>query len=236
TVFQQGAMIMPGSELIQATLVSATTLADYLELTEQTLLPAGTIIKQGSFVASTVTNVDQTIVVDTVFDRGTVLARGSFIASKLYEAQVLAYAIVLTPGSTLSQGTTLSIGSERVNTTLRIQDHDLIRTLSLVNLFMEQAYIFPTSNERVRIPSDSTILVKKGSFIPSEDGRLAALCPPVRDPSGLKRDGSIVGLFKGDHDIHYNGALGDSVLSEVVGTNFGERAFVISNCDETMRT
>ena len=123
--------------------------------------------------------------------------------------------------------------SQVVNSVADLQEglFDIIDTM--VEVFMPLTYFIPLDPiaQEQRSPSDATILIKKGSLDPSQDGRLSALCPPARN--GVNRDGSQVGLQAGDHDIFYDGV---PVLNEVKGQAFAQGTFTITDCNEKTRT
>ncbi len=77
---------------------------------------------------------------------------------------------------------------------------------------------------------DATILVQIGTLPdPLNDGQLAAFCPI--------RDGSIVGLAQGDHDVFYDTDNDTtSILDLVRGYDALGNLFTITNCNASTRT
>jgi hypothetical protein len=109
-------------------------------------------------------------------------------------------------------------GNIVVDTTTIIQDKHFAFVRPMVELFMELSYYLYRG--LIETP-DATILCRIGT-IPNvnQDGRLAAFCPT--------RNGSIVGLQQGDHDVFYDGL-------QIKGYNFNNQLFTISNCNESTR-
>ncbi|HEV2601744.1 MAG TPA: hypothetical protein VGT41_05630 [Candidatus Babeliales bacterium] len=212
--YQQGGVILAGSILPTPLAIPSRTLVDRFELTADTFLPAGTIILAGSFVSGIATPFDIVVPVGgQVYPRGTILARGSFLAAQTIPAGTLTAAYILaerihpevaTPTqreTVLPLGTTLEVGSELVNTVLRFQDNQFEQIRPFVQTFNSMGYITNIVTTSVDV-ADANKFVKKGSLIPEEDGRLAIICPPIRDQ--INRDGSIVGLDQNDTDAYYN--------------------------------
>ncbi len=123
------------------------------------------------------------------------------------------------------QFVSFSGGAEVVNSVIRAQNNNFDITQPMVNTFMELGYII----ERGLVaPSDAAILATQGSRPDqAECGRLVAFCP--------SRDGSIVGLAQGDHDVFYDRSVSCSTLDLVRGYDRLGRVFTISNCDASTR-
>ena len=119
-----------------------------------------------------------------------------------------------------------SMGVIDVNSVIRAQDNNFDITQPMVNTFMELGYIL----ERGLVaPPDATILATQGSRPDQEEcGRLVAFCP--------ERDGTIVGLAQGDHDVFYDRSESCGTFDLVRGYDRLGRVFTISNCDASTRT
>jgi hypothetical protein len=116
-------------------------------------------------------------------------------------------------------------GNIAVNTTLWLQDNHFAFVRPVLDAYMELTYQL----RRAIVESpDATILVRLGT-IPdvNADGQLAAYCP--------SRDGSVVGLQQGDHDVFYNSSVVGGPLDQVQGFNFNNQLFTIDNCDPATR-
>jgi len=231
----QRIMFAAGTTFSQAvSLTSQILYEERTELTADTLIPAGSILFAGSIINGTPISSDLTVATNTVFARGTVLAQGTIIAGiSLASATPLTAAILIPPLTKIPAGSVLASNSERVNTRLNIQERNFVTIDRMAEIFMQLGYITPEEDDGLRETEEATILVRSGSFDPKLDSRLAALCPPQRD--GIHRDASIVCLKEGDHDVQYNRGTGSNVLNEVIGFDFSNRQFVITNCDETTR-
>ena len=229
--FCQGATIAAGSIIPTTITYNEQTLFDLLELTADTLIPAGSVLAAGSVVDGIPLVSPLTVATDTVFNRATQLAAGTTIAPfQIVGSTIpLASALLLPPASRLPVGSTISPESERVNTTTDLQENFFETIAPLVTIFSEMSFI--ASNATT---PDGRILVRLGSLDPASDGVLGALCPPVRD--GVRRDGSVVRLQSGDHDVQYNAGIGSLILNEIQGFTFNGEQFVIINCDEATRT
>ena len=123
------------------------------------------------------------------------------------------------------QFVSFSGGAEVVNSVIRAQNNNFDITQPMVNTFMELGYII----ERGLVtPPDATILATQGSRPDQvECGRLVAFCP--------SRNGSIVGLAQGDHDVFYDRSVSCGTLDLVRGYDRLGRVFTISNCDASTR-
>jgi hypothetical protein len=112
----------------------------------------------------------------------------------------------------------VSFDNPAVNTTTIIQDKHFAFVRPMVELFMELSYYLYRG--LIETP-DATIMCRMGTIpVVANDGQLAAFCPT--------RDGSIVGLQQGDHDLFYDGL-------QIKGYNFANQLFTISNCDASTR-
>ncbi len=113
----------------------------------------------------------------------------------------------------------VSFGATPVNTIVQIQDRDIALEQEVVEAFMQLS--FSINQELNPQPPEASIIVLRGSLPdPTLDGTLAALCPA--------RNGSIVSLEFGDHDVRYDGNV-------ITGKNMIGRTFRIFNCDATQR-
>ncbi|MCX5921807.1 MAG: WD40 repeat domain-containing protein [Candidatus Dependentiae bacterium] len=109
-------------------------------------------------------------------------------------------------------------GNILVDTVLLIQDKHFAFVRTMVEIYMELTYAI---NRGLVESPDATILARLGTIpLISQDGTLAAYCP--------SRDGSVVQLKQGDHDVRYDGAL-------IRGSNFNNQVFTISNCNAATR-
>jgi hypothetical protein len=165
--------------------------------------------------------------------RNDILAFGTIVAASTIPAAPLTEGRLLAPLTILPASTLLAINSERVSTRLVLQKNYFQVISTMVEVFMPLNYFIGLDFE-VRPPDDFDILVLKGSFNPIEDNRNTALCPPIRN--GVNRDGTIVGLFVGDHDVFYNQQVGSPVLNQVRGQTIVGNVFTITNCNELDRT
>jgi hypothetical protein len=119
-----------------------------------------------------------------------------------------------------------------INTTLEIQNNGFVVEAPMVEIFMQLTYFI---NQRALIISpDADILAIHGTLDfnnnldPKDEGELVAFCPA--------RNGSIVALSQGDHDVFYNSSVAGGPLDQVRGYDALGRVFTISNCDATTRT
>ena len=113
-----------------------------------------------------------------------------------------------------------------VNSITQIQNNQFCITAPMVEVFMNLSYLLEPG---LVPPPDATILALQGTRPDqSKCGRLVAFCP--------ERDGSIVGLAQGDHDIFYDSSDSCGTLDLVRGYDRLGRVFTISNCNESTRT
>jgi hypothetical protein len=228
--FEQGTVLGAGTVMPVGTIFTGQTLFDGFTLTADTLIPAGSVFAAGSVINGVPTVIPVVVNVDTVYLRGiTFLATGSTIAAYATTTSPLTSALLIPPRSHVPTGTIISPTSERVNSILNLQGNNFDLLATPVNIFMELSYLTPNAPT-----PDGAILVNLGSLEPGQDGRLAALCPPARN--GVQRDGSVVGLQAGDHDVQYNASVGSQVLNQIIGFTFTGQQFTIDNCDEATRT
>jgi hypothetical protein len=119
-----------------------------------------------------------------------------------------------------------TMGNKIVNSTTQIQDNRFCTTAPMVDIFMQLSYLLEPG---LVPPPDATILALQGTRPDlSKCGRLVAFCPA--------RDGSIVGLAQGDHDLFYDSSESCGTLDLVRGYDRLGRVFTISNCDGSTRT
>jgi len=118
-----------------------------------------------------------------------------------------------------------SSGNILVDSTLVIQDQHFSVDNSILEIFMKHTYLL---QQNVIERPDSTILVQLGTLPnPNEQMRLSAFAP--------LRNGKILRLFQGDHDLFYTSSAANETFDLMKGIDFKGRLFTIFNSDETTR-
>jgi hypothetical protein len=112
-----------------------------------------------------------------------------------------------------------------VNTILELQPNVLNIEQPMVQAFMGLTYFLQPG--LIETP-DATILAQQGTRPnPINSGELVAFCPV--------RDGSVVGLSQGDHDVFYDTNTPGGALNLVRGYDALGNLFTITNCDAATR-
>ncbi len=117
-------------------------------------------------------------------------------------------------------------GKKIINTTVHIQKNMFATHQDMLHLFMMLGSLFDHNSA---IFDEMATLVSLGS-IPNadQDGRLAVFCPT--------KDGSIVKLAQGDHDVFYDRSKTDGDFDLIRGFDARGQLFTIKDCDESTRT
>jgi hypothetical protein len=122
-----------------------------------------------------------------------------------------------------------TLGNAVVDTVVQMQlENNFAVDRPVLEVFMPLSYDLDDIRELITSP-DAVILVLRGTMPnPAEDGALAAYSP--------KRNGTIVSLQQGDHDVFYDSSVAGGPLDLIRGYDLFGSLFTISNDDPATRT